>query len=49
MTDFSRTAEHLAIGRKSAADLLEHLARTEVPAHAAVRPHRLRTLLRRAA
>jgi NTE family protein len=48
MTDFSRTAEHLAIGRKSAAELLEHLTRTEVPAHA-VRPHRFRTLLRRAA
>jgi NTE family protein len=49
MTDFSRTAEHLAIGRRSAADLLEHLAHTEVPAHAAARSHRLRTLLRRAA
>ncbi len=29
MTDFSRTADHLALGRSAAADLLERLACTE--------------------
>jgi len=49
MTDFSRTAEHLALGRKAAADVLEQLARAEVPADVPGRPHRLRTLFGRAA
>ncbi len=49
MTDFSRTAEHLAIGRKSAADLLEQVARADGPDRTALRPHRLRTLFGRAA
>ena len=52
MTDFSRTAEHLALGRRAAADLLEGLARAEErrPVTAAVaRHHRLRDLFGRAA
>jgi len=49
MTDFSRTAEHLALGRKAASDLLEHLARADVSADVTGRPHRLRTLFGRAA
>ena len=41
MIDFSRSAEHLAIGRRSAAELLERLGQ---PTHlvAPVRPHRFR-------
>jgi NTE family protein len=49
MTDFSRTPEHLALGRRAAADLLEQVARTEATARATGRPHRLRTLFGRAA
>lgn len=50
MTDFSRTAEHLALGRASAATLLDRLA-DDVPAprHPAARHHRLRELFGRAA
>jgi NTE family protein len=53
MTDFSRTAEHMALGRRAAADLLEGLARahadgTARPA-APTRHHRLRELFGRAA
>lgn len=54
MTDFTRTAEHLALGRRAAADLLEGLARSHAdgtarPATAPVRHHRLRELFGRAA
>ena len=53
MTDFSRTAEHMALGRRAAADLLEGLARahadgTARPA-APTRHPRLRELVGRAA
>ena len=51
MTDFSRTAEHLALGRRAAADLLDRLATEDVavPLRPAVRHHRLRDLFGRAA
>ena len=49
MTDFSRTAEHLALGRRAAADLLEQLVRGEAAGSAPGRSHRLRTLFGRAA
>ena len=54
MTDFSRTAEHLALGRRAAAELLERLAHGRdkeagrpAPRHA--RHHRLRDIFGRAA
>lgn len=47
MTDFSRTPEHLALGRRSAADLLDRLDHPTVRPHA--RGHRLRELFGRAA
>jgi NTE family protein len=49
MTDFSRTAEHLALGRAAAADLLERLARTEALPRSGARSHRLLGLFGRAA
>jgi NTE family protein len=55
MTDFSRTAEHLALGRRAAADLLDRLAHVEEPARPAprhakpARHHRLRDIFGRAA
>jgi NTE family protein len=52
MTDFSRTDEHLALGRRAAADLLDGLARLDdgrpTPV-TSVRHHRLRELFGRAA
>ena len=54
MTDFSRTAEHLALGRRAAAELLDRLAHGHdkeparpTPRHA--RHHRLRDIFGRAA
>jgi NTE family protein len=51
MTDFSRTAEHLALGRRSAAEALDRLARSDSPAEHRRPPrhHRLRDLFGRAA
>jgi NTE family protein len=50
MTDFSRTAEHLALGRRSAALVLDRLARdADRPVPPAARQHRLRDLFGRAA
>lgn len=52
MTDFSRTAEHLALGRRAAATLLDGLARSGEPTRPALAParhHRLRELFGRAA
>jgi NTE family protein len=52
MTDFSRTAEHLALGRRAAADLLDGLARSDERRQvvaATPRHHRLRELFGRAA
>jgi NTE family protein len=55
MTDFSRTTEHLTLGRRAAAELLDRLARdgsTGAPAatpRPAGRHHRLRDLFGRAA
>jgi NTE family protein len=47
MTDFSRTPEHLALGRRSAATLLDQLE--HAPLVPPVRSHRLRDLFGRAA
>jgi NTE family protein len=51
MTDFSRTAEHLALGRRAAAVLLDRLAAEEsaVDLRPTARHHRLRDLFGRAA
>jgi NTE family protein len=52
MTDFSRTADHLALGRRAATELLDRLDRTANAAEVvrpATRPHRLRDLFGRAA
>jgi NTE family protein len=57
MTDFSRTAEHLALGRRAAAVLLDRLAHAHetqpvrpTPRHARqARHHRLRDIFGRAA
>jgi NTE family protein len=50
MTDFSRTTEHLALGRRAAATLLDRLAHDDGPPKPAVRHHhRLRDLFGRAA
>lgn len=52
MTDFSRTTEHLALGRRAAADLLDALARVDDRRPEVVTPvrhHRLRELFGRAA
>ena len=51
MTDFSRTAEHLALGRRAAAVLLDRLAAdaSTVTLRPAARHHRLRDLFGRAA
>jgi len=49
MTDFSRTAEHLALGRTAAASLLDRLADDTRVRPPAARHHRLRDLFGRAA
>jgi hypothetical protein len=56
MTDFSRTPEHLALGRRAAAEVLDRVVRLDEVAHAKPaqesphgRHHRLRDLFGRAA
>jgi NTE family protein len=49
MTDFSRTAEHLELGRRAAAELLDRLEPAPVVRRPPGRHHRLRDLFGRAA